>query len=1034
MADIQNIQEAWEGHSGSEVEKFIKGSLEEKVSAILVNNTEVEKDKDGNVNIPVPTVDENLPGSKLVDGSIPGSKLAEGAVTTEKLAEGTIDALRMDVYPEIVRIEQETKARQDEIEADCAAKKAQVDASIADVDERIALNRAEINAAQLEIGAVQTDEKPTQGSANHLTSGAVYNAFQENTGILHYGNMMCTVKNERSYAVHIDKGKQIIVKVSLAGAKVKLMLRYSDNWADRATYTYTEDGVYDIITPTDDSIEYVAATWTGYSSDSAIVIYDGNTLQKQLTEEIEQAVETRSRNYLFPYIHKFNKTEEVFDYTLSIADMLMFDVEINGNSTVTIDFKASNGAYYDTTVLQDSGMFYYSCNGKEITAIRVKINGSALITMSKQGENMPIKLDECFSDYAKRHNYLYKIYGNFNNLQYLSDNDNAFYINVVLGKAQSVEFSIKNGSGVTKTKTITSDGLVYCYLLNVRWFSAVYTGDASESYIELYKYSELEAPITNNTIALNSNKVDYMYNNRIIAYQSNSYNMDIPLSSRLLITCNIEDASSMRLEGRYMSKTSHKYSYDVLKEWNISTSDDVVQLPYNNKYDGVRVTITLPNSGGFNNYMSITLYDNVVKRIESNANDIQTLLSYDNYGRDICMRNLCNFTTILKKIVDSNKTSLQTQATLKRISKTAYVYAHVPKMFIYNGNAYVSMLQNTNSSGESSSSQTRENVVNTFSLARYESDDWNVDNDIVSIVVNKTGKTYKDSEGNTFTDYNAPGGLGMCRVDGILHIVSEHRTNSSDKNYIQILHQTVNLSNNSLSEYTDKCYLVYNGISYLFDISNVKKIYSELGICEKETSVNIVSDFVKYGEFWYNTVIGEDGPSYGMLIRTTDFITYEYVDYLPFNKWGGDEAMLALKGHELYIACRQTYGVPFMLYAKYNLQYGYWMKYSKVPTSNSRPYMWLFGNKMYTLYPTTDARDVWQLAREADTNYGDNIHFEDLATLNFRGDYPCVYVDGNIWYYAVAINQRTQVVFGKLVYSSSNADGLVTKLITLLKE
>lgn len=60
MADIQNIQEAWEGHSGSEVEKFIKGSLGQKVSGVRVNNSAVPKDGNGVIDLNIPVVDENL--------------------------------------------------------------------------------------------------------------------------------------------------------------------------------------------------------------------------------------------------------------------------------------------------------------------------------------------------------------------------------------------------------------------------------------------------------------------------------------------------------------------------------------------------------------------------------------------------------------------------------------------------------------------------------------------------------------------------------------------------------------------------------------------------------------------------------------------------------------------------------------------------------------------------------------------------------------------------------------------------------------
>lgn len=49
------------------------------------------------------------------------------------------------------------------------------------LDDKVDVVRAEINAAQLEIGAVQTDSEPTENSTNHLTSGVIYTALQNVT-------------------------------------------------------------------------------------------------------------------------------------------------------------------------------------------------------------------------------------------------------------------------------------------------------------------------------------------------------------------------------------------------------------------------------------------------------------------------------------------------------------------------------------------------------------------------------------------------------------------------------------------------------------------------------------------------------------------------------------------------------------------------------------------------------------------------------------------------------------------------------------
>lgn len=60
MADIQNLNESWEGHSGQEVETFVKGKLQQQVNGIVVNGVSRQKDLNGNVNLTIPEVDASL--------------------------------------------------------------------------------------------------------------------------------------------------------------------------------------------------------------------------------------------------------------------------------------------------------------------------------------------------------------------------------------------------------------------------------------------------------------------------------------------------------------------------------------------------------------------------------------------------------------------------------------------------------------------------------------------------------------------------------------------------------------------------------------------------------------------------------------------------------------------------------------------------------------------------------------------------------------------------------------------------------------
>lgn len=57
----------------------------------------------------------------------------------------------------------------------------EIRSDVADTEDDMNTLRAEVNAKQLEIGAVQTDAQPTENSGNHLTSGAIYTALQNVT-------------------------------------------------------------------------------------------------------------------------------------------------------------------------------------------------------------------------------------------------------------------------------------------------------------------------------------------------------------------------------------------------------------------------------------------------------------------------------------------------------------------------------------------------------------------------------------------------------------------------------------------------------------------------------------------------------------------------------------------------------------------------------------------------------------------------------------------------------------------------------------
>lgn len=81
---------------------------------------------------------------------------------------------------------------------------------------------AVVNAAQLEIGAVQTDLVPTEGSANHCTSGTIYTALQQKLNTADLPTGVSSFQNDAGYLTqHQDiSGKADVDAVAGLGPKV----------------------------------------------------------------------------------------------------------------------------------------------------------------------------------------------------------------------------------------------------------------------------------------------------------------------------------------------------------------------------------------------------------------------------------------------------------------------------------------------------------------------------------------------------------------------------------------------------------------------------------------------------------------------------------------------------------------------------------------------------------------------------------------------------------------------------------------------
>ena len=94
-------------------------------------------------------------------------------------------------------------------------------------------------------------------------------------------------------------------------------------------------------------------------------------------------------------------------------------------------------------------------------------------------------------------------------------------------------------------------------------------------------------------------------------------------------------------------------------------------------------------------------------------------------------------------------------------------------------------------------------------------------------------------------------------------------------------------------------------------------------------------------QFLYD-IIFLDTKNNGVIIKTRDFETVEFVSVVPENETGAAEIGTCIFEDKLYVACRQKWTTPYMLFSRYDLKTGEWKEHYCVQDANSRPWMFIY--------------------------------------------------------------------------------------------
>lgn len=379
----------------------------------------------------------------------------------------------------------------------------------------------------------------------------------------------------------------------------------------------------------------------------------------------------------------------------------------------------------------------------------------------------------------------------------------------------------------------------------------------------------------------------------------------------------------------------------------------------------------------------------------------------------------------LTKALNSAKITAETQKTLKRITKQDIIYAHMGQLVIKDGICYASFIQNTGTDGEDHDSATSGVVLAVFDLATVQSDTFDPETDIAFYPIGGKGDVCAGYTATSIFKDNS-----MCIVGDLLYICFSFISTDGKSHICQKTFDTK--SNTWVNEILVK--LRYKNEDLDFSDESINRIYCDHHLEPRADGlIELVSAWNEYRGEYYATGLTIEGPNHGLIVKTRDFCTMEFVDVVPFNDMGTAEIASYIFKDKLYVACRQDYGIPYLYLGSLDLKTGKWYQHHKMPDGNVRPWFFEYKNELYLLNTTQERfRRYTNISRVRTwetpyTFYNEPCPAEVVATLKDCGAYYATANYGDDIYFVTTLNTES---FGKLCLDFFDEDEINKKLLS----
>ncbi len=382
--------------------------------------------------------------------------------------------------------------------------------------------------------------------------------------------------------------------------------------------------------------------------------------------------------------------------------------------------------------------------------------------------------------------------------------------------------------------------------------------------------------------------------------------------------------------------------------------------------------------------------------------------------------------TALAKSLSSAKSTKETVATIKRITKSDIKYGHMGQLVIKDGICYSTFIQNPGDDTEVHDSVTSGVVLAVFKLEDAMSDEFDVEKHIEFFKIGSLGDTFAGYRAKSIFKDNS-----MCLVGDDIYIMFTFAPDDGNARIFRAKFNTVSRTwNDEIS-----CRLHYNGAEYSFTSETINKIYAEKGyknLNRNSDLIELVSQWSEYNNEYYATGVLIGAPNNGFIVKTANFENFELVDIVPFNENGSAEIASIIFGKTMYLACRQDYGLAHMILSSFNLETKAWDNWYKIADGTSRPWFFVKDNELYLINSVEEFfRRYANISKVVlDGWHPGGTPIEEKATLCDCGYYfATAEYDGRIYF----VSSKDTISFGELRLTLEDPEKVNEKLLKLFE-